>query len=73
MDIALDKRPDKFGKSQLLLDVDAFRVSDSSTARDFPIYGEGVVWDLVPKVPKRQCILINVEALSSCGTTLLEI
>jgi len=62
-----------FGESPLLLDVDAIRVSDSSTARDFPIYGQGVVLDLVAKVPKRQCILVNVGALISCGTTLLEI
>ncbi|KAK4729997.1 hypothetical protein R3W88_022985 [Solanum pinnatisectum] len=35
-----------FGESPSLLDVNGFRVPDSSAARDSPIYGEGTMWDL---------------------------
>ncbi|MCE3052175.1 hypothetical protein HAX54_051751 [Datura stramonium] len=45
------------------------QISDFPQIQDSPIYGEGTVWDLVP-MPKRQCILINVEDLS-LGKTLL--
>ncbi|WMV43461.1 hypothetical protein MTR67_036846 [Solanum verrucosum] len=41
-----------FGESPSVLDVDGFRVPDSSTAEDSPIYGEGTVWDSVPQSAK---------------------
>ncbi|KAK4364511.1 hypothetical protein RND71_015869 [Anisodus tanguticus] len=37
-----------FTESPSLLDVDGFRLYDSSAVHDPAIYGEGTVWDLVP-------------------------
>uniref|UniRef100_A0A3Q7III4 SNF2 N-terminal domain-containing protein n=1 Tax=Solanum lycopersicum TaxID=4081 RepID=A0A3Q7III4_SOLLC len=41
-----------FGESPSVLDVEGFRVVDSSEAGDSPIFGEGTVWDLVPQSSK---------------------
>nr|XP_004246174.1 SNF2 domain-containing protein CLASSY 3-like [Solanum lycopersicum] len=41
-----------FGESSSILDVDGFKVPDSSAAEESPVFGEGTVWDLVPKGSK---------------------
>ncbi|KAH0645056.1 hypothetical protein KY284_032940 [Solanum tuberosum] len=52
-----------FGESPSLLDVDVFRIPDSSAAWESPIYGEGTMWDLVLQSSKDYLVFIAPSSL----------